>query len=504
MAFETNNFYVAKKSALPKGEFNVECNISAGSSVAKILSVSLTGEVDNYESLNGVINYAGSIDSKLVFLSEEGQINSVCSSCPLSSKFEGENLSNGQTAQINLNVIDYNIESISGDLIKLIVLVEQTGFVIESKETKSISSNDDEICCKNDEIKVVKFLGCAKNRIEVKSQLNCRDKVSKLLLTESRAYVKSVEAGVNFVTINGEVVSKVLYINEDEKFESGYIYESFKEEIELDQVQRDSIVEGYARVRNCQVSAELIEDEKGCQIVVSSLVDLMAMAYSEENVQIVEDLYSTRNELNVTTESFGMTNNCKMEILEGKIEGNMVLDDDKPRVDKILFSSADNVLITNKFIQDGEIFIEGIAKTYIVYLNDDTSTINSVALEVPFSLSDKFDGGDDGEIFATAIIQDSDVAVKKGRELFYDAKIKICINYCSDSICGIISEATVLDEYPDKDYAMEVLFAKAGEELWDIAKKAKIKESQITDQNPDASFPLTEDTTLILFYQKMS
>ena len=74
-------------------------------------------------------------------------------------------------------------------MIKLIVLVEQTGFVIESKETKSISSNDDEICCKNDEIKVVKFLGCAKNRIEVKSQLNCRDKVSKLLLTETKSRV---------------------------------------------------------------------------------------------------------------------------------------------------------------------------------------------------------------------------------------------------------------------------------------------------------------------------
>ena len=50
---------------------------------------------------------------------------------------------------------------------------------------------------------------------------------------------------------------------------------------------------------------------------------------------------------------------------------------------------------------------------------------------------------------------------------------------------------------------MEVMFARAGEELWDIAKKAKIKEQQILDQNPDVVFPLNEDTTLILFYQKV-
>ena len=126
-----------------------------------------------------------------------------------------------------------------------------------------------------------------------------------------------------------------------------------------------------------------------------------------------------------------------MDTIEGKIEGNMVLEDDKPRVDKILFSAGSDVNITNKYIKEDKIYIEGIAKTYIVYLNDETNSINSVELEIPFTVNDKFEG-EEREIFASAVIYDSDVAVKKGRELFYDAKIKISINYCSDAICGSI------------------------------------------------------------------
>ena len=70
MAFESNNFYVAKKVGLPKSEFSVECNVGAGESVVKVLSVSLgTGKISS-ETLNGVVNFSGSIDVKLVYLTE--------------------------------------------------------------------------------------------------------------------------------------------------------------------------------------------------------------------------------------------------------------------------------------------------------------------------------------------------------------------------------------------------------------------------------------------------
>lgn len=39
-------------------------------------------------------------------------------------------------------------------------------------------------------------------------------------------------------------------------------------------------------------------------------------------------------------------------------------------------------------------------------------------------------------------------------------------------------------------------------EAWDIAKKFKVREEMLMIQNPEVSFPLAEDTNVILYYQK--
>ena len=503
MAFETNNFNVAKKFSLGRSEFSVECNIDAGENITKVLSVSLgLGKISS-ETLNGVVNFSSNLDVKVVVLNSDGGLNTVASTCPFSSKFENENIENNQCAIVNLKIIDYNVESINGENVKIVVTLEQCGFIVANKEIKTISSNDDDICVKNDDISIIKFIGCGSVNIEVTSEINIRDKISKVLLTESSAIVKSVESGVNFVTISGEVASRVIYINDNDKFESGYVYDTFKEEIEIEGATRDSLVDGKVAVSQEDVSCELVEDEKGCKIVVKVPLTLSAIAFGEESFSVIKDLYSTKCETKVTTESFDMSYICPVELVEGKIEGSLVLEDDKPRVDKILFSGGNSVTVTNSYIKDGEIFVEGIAKTNVIYLNDEDNLLYSAQIDVPFTLSDKFNYQEGGLLSVDAIVYDVDVAVKKGRELFYDAKVKASASYCYDKLAGIISEATALEDYQPKDYAMEVLFARSGEELWDIAKNAKVKEEQIVAQNADVTFPCSEDTTLILFFQRI-
>ena len=98
---------------------------------------------------------------------------------------------------------------------------------------------------------------------------------------------------------------------------------------------------------------------------------------------------------------------------------------------------------------------------------------------------------------------DVDVVVKKGREFYYDAKVKASVNCCHDLLSGVISEASVTEEVDQKDYAMEIIFAPKGKELWDIAKSARVKEEQIVAQNPEVIFPTAEDTPLVLFEQRL-
>ncbi len=504
MAFNENKFCVANKSELSKSDFTVECNISAGSNIAKILAISIDSCVQSLETLNSVLNYSGNIDLKIVFLTDDGLINTVCNVCPFSSKFEGENISTGSVADVNLKVVDYNIESISGDNIKISVIIEQSGNIVSNKDVKTIQSDDENICFQEEEINVVKFVGSVSSDFIVESEINVREKIKKVVLTESKAIVKSTESGVNFVVISGDVVTRVLYINENDKFESGYIYDSFKEEMEIENAQKDSLVEAKIFVKQCDVVSEVVEDEKGSKILVKVPLCVKAYVYQDEKINVIKDLYSIKNEIQITTESFEMSQICKLENIEGKIEGNLIIDDDKPRVDKIMFNGGNSVTVTNSYVKESEIFVEGIAKTNVVYLNDEDNSLYSVQIDVPFVISDKTNFGEEGIIFVNAIVCDVDVAVKKGRELFYDAKVKAFVNYCYNKNSAVITEAIEGDFLPERDFGMEVVFVSSGDQLWDIAKQNKVKESQIITQNPDVVFPINEDCSLILFYQKVN
>lgn len=504
MAFERESFSVAKKTPLAKGDITVECNVSAGFNVSKILSVSTDGSVQTVETLNGEVNYSGAIDTKVMVMAEDGQINTICSTCPFSSKFEGEDIEGGKDAVVSVKVIDHNIESVSGDIVKIAVVLEQDGFVVGNCEVNTIDCHDDDVCFKKDEIKIVKYLGSAKSEVTVESEINLRENIKKVLLTQSHAIVKNVDAGAGFVTISGDVVTRVLYINENDKFESGYINDTFKEEVELAGVTRESFVEGEAFVRNEAVLTEILQDEKGGKIIVKTPLVLSVRAFEEASLSVIKDLYSTKQELNVTTSSFSMTTINPLEVAEGKIEGSLTLDESSPRVDKLLFSGGSEIAVTNSYVKDGEVTIEGIAKTTAVYLNDEDSSLHSVQLDVPFVITDKYTLEEDGMLTVNALLNDVDVVVKKGREIYFDAKVKASIS-CARSLSeGVISEVTMLEEYKKKDYAMEVIFAPTGEGLWEIAKKARVKEEQILSQNPEVAFPVEKDVPLVLFYQRLS
>lgn len=504
MAFESNNFYASKKVKLPSSEFNVECSIPTEEEISKIFVVSANVSVDTKEVLPGSVAYMGNIETCVVYLTKNGEIGSVHASCPFNSKIESEEIQADQKVLLFVKISGYNVQGITNGNISLNYTLLQTGASLSNQEIKSVSANDEDIAVKEEEIKVVKFIGQAGTIANTKSPFQTKSTIKKLLLCESQASVKDVEPGLNFVTVSGEVVSRVLYLTEDDRFESEYIFDSFKEEIELDGVTKESQAEACAFVKYSDVKAVVDNLESGAKIEVSVPVEICAMAYQEVEVKVVSDLYSTKNELEVSTASFNMTKNLPFEVVDGKIDGTLVIEDDKPRIDKVLFNGGDFVNITNVYVRDGMLNVEGIAKTNVVYLNDEESSLNAVEIEVPFVLSERTEISESAQLYALAIITDSDVAVKKGRELFYDAKVKVLVYVDCDVVSAVISDAKLSDELAQRDYAMEIVFAKEGQTCWDIAKANKVKESMVAMQNPNVIFPLSQNCEIVLFFQNFN
>lgn len=503
MSFETNKFNVVRKRKLEKSQFNVECNIDVDVEIDKILSVCHTAAVENCEILNGLVSYSGNVDLCILYSTVDGEIGTLSASCPFVSKFEDEMISVGDKAMIKVEVEDYQIDSVTSSNIKIGCVCQQSAVLILPRGVDYVTSGDENICLKEDEITISTLIGEAKTIFSVESEVSIKEPVRKVIMTDSQVAVKNVESGINFVSVGGEVVTRILYLTEKDRFESSYLTETFKEEIELEGVTRDSLSEAVAEVKKSLVKCELSENEKGVDIKLTIPVEMKVVAYEEKTENVVRDVYSTEGELEIVTESFEMSRQFQSESFDAKIDGTLTLSDDSPRVDKIMFVGGSNLTITNSYLRGGEVFVEGIAKTNVIYLNDETNSLNSVNMEVPFVVSDKISlECENANTNVSASIVDVDVVVKKGREFYFDAKLKLNVSCDCESVGAVISKIEMRETYPERDCAIELVFGEAGQSAWDIAKQVKVREETIFLQNPNVVFPLERDENIIIFYQK--
>ena len=227
MALETNKFNVARKKRLEKQQFGVECNVSTEIEIDKILSVCHSAQVENVEILNGTVNYNGTIEVCLLYSTPDGEVGTINSSCPFSSKFDDKDIKVGLKAHIKVDGEECKIENVTASNIKLDCACVQSGTIVFSGEVTKIEPGEG-VCTKRDEMLVDVLIGDASETFVVESQLSIREPVKKVLFSDSQVAIKNVECGTNFVAVDGEVVSRILYLTEKDRFETAYVTESFK------------------------------------------------------------------------------------------------------------------------------------------------------------------------------------------------------------------------------------------------------------------------------------
>ena len=504
MALESKNFEVVKKEKI-SGVHSIECNIEGLNGCSKVLAITGGTDIENTEVSDGKINITGALELCAVYISEEDEICTTSMNFPFNYELKDEKVTPDCKDMLSARLVKQNIKSATSTDIKVECEISFDGFIVCPISIATVKNEDRDYSSKEDEIKVIKLIGrnCSKLLEEVKGTV--KNGVKKILCSKTNVLLKNTEAGVDFVSISGEIETEITYVNADDRFESLMLSDTFKDEVELSGVTRDSIVEAKVSLICSESKIITSEEEKTTSFVVTLPLKACVCAYSEESVEVIKDIYSTKCELSVNTSSFDMLKSVKHDEFESKLSGGLTLSENDDRIDKILFALAGTLEITNCYQDGKEIFLEGIANACVVYLNDDTNSIKSVEISTPFVVSDKAqDVAGDSIITYDVSLCDVDVSVKKGREISLDAKIKGQISYNENEISAVISEVSEGEKYPERDYAMELFFAKSGQSSWDIAKSAKVKEENVIFQNPELVFPLEKDEQILLYFQKLS
>ena len=240
----------------------------------------------------------------------------------------------------------------------------------------------------------------------------------------------------------------------------------------------------------------------GC--AVSPRFPINAQVYQQTTREFIIDAYSTEKEVNLTLESFEQNEFLETKFVEDKIISTFTLTEDAPRVERILLSNGENISVVTAFAKDAEIVLEGIANIGTIYYSEDddgNKVLNSVVIDVPYSLSVQAPLVKSGYNFEVDVsLGEVIVKNKKGRELEVIANINISYNINRPSVFAISTEINFGEQKQEKDYALEIYVAKENQTLWDIAKYLNISQENLLNQNPEVVLPLNAGDKLVAYH----
>ncbi len=498
---------VLNKQKLASEQMALENNIliNGEDEAQKVLSVSAKVDiVSPMETLNGECNVAGNVVVNVVYVCENGNINNQVAVSPFAYKLTNENIDSNSKLNVQANVIDTQIDKLQNNQIKVITTLNFDSVVVKNVEFDYLKESQNGTYVKQLEQEIVSFDRQNCDKFQENLQTSVRDGVKKVLMTNVDYVIKDWTIGTNFVSIEGELYAKVLYANNQEisELQTITISKNFKQEIEAEGLNKDADLDVFAHVINEALEVELEEKDGETVIDVNVPIMICYNVYVCNKMLSTVDIYSTEDVLSVEQNDCLTYKNLKPEVIEEKIEGNVVLTDNDARVDKYLATTNVCNSISNCYVSDDTLFVEGVVSANVVYLNDELGTIQSVEIQIPYVLDKKVNFSSDVILEPFVSLCDVDVMVKRGREIYFDAKAKAYINVTAKENVCMITKAETIGKLPERDSALEIYFAKSGQSFWDIAKSLKIPSETIANQNPMLADPLEKDENIAIYFQK--
>ena len=499
-------FYSENKRLLNETETNLECsvNLESDEQVTKVLAVDVSGNIQNTECLQGEANVNGLLFISVVFATESGLVGNTSYIAPFVSKISDSSLKPDSKIFAKVNSCDVEVSSINSNIAKIECNVKVKAYCYHNEEVSFLSETGEDVCFKQDNVEYYTYNNSQTGEWTESLEALIKEPVQKVLSSTSAVNLKSAECGAGFVSLNCEVVNKLTYLSmeENSQIKTVYTKQDVKQEVECQNVTSDSKVEVDLYIAKQNEKTEV--EDKDSEVKVCTFVPLVAClhVFDKNSVNVITDLYSTTNYTLVSTSSYNSTQVCSPIIFEKKVEGSLTLSEEEPRIDKLLAVNYSKVIVTNEFLSNGEYSLSGVVTSNLIYFNEDDSVPCSVDVEIPFVVTTQTELEGEYLLDLNVSVKDVDVMVKKGRDVFVDATVCVYTNVCKESSSAVISELEYKEELPNKDCAIEIYFAKAGEKVWDIAKGLNIKPEKIYAQNPDISEILESDQKLAIYYQK--
>ncbi len=473
---------------LNKLNFNttISMPIDTNVNIKTILDVNSYLYDETVECGNGKAILSAKIGLKVLYIDTDNMTNTIVSSQSISETFSDGAITSDCYINVMNSSIANNILSSDGTL-KVNCDVNISPIMYVNLGLNNNINSIENMIVKKNEISTTTISNVVDSRVDYTTNFETKDNISKILSYNSYFCPNETRALDGVAMVEGKLYSSLLYETMiDDESVIKELKDSFnvRFDINIEGLDKDSSLDlTYSLDRASENISTEIEDDNSI-IIVTHKIRAVGIAVKNITIDIVDDMFSTENELdlNLATRDYFKISKC--ETIHENISNEITISDDESAIDQVLSNLNISPEITNSYIKDDTLYIEGIIISHLVYI-DENKEYQKKQTEIPFIINTKIAMHELSCTHTTINVEDCKYKVKRGTiiELEYLATLNVCMY--EKETKEIVDNISIGKSLDFSAYDYQIYLAKPNETIWQLCKRIRITPERLRECNHD-------------------
>lgn len=483
----------------------IECRlpVTDEGEITKVLCANAKSFILNTEVVGNDVLFGGNVNFQVIYENTTGETNGLDYTADFKEKFSSPQINAGVVPIVVSSVVDVNT-TISGNDIKVVAIVEISVDAIVSVEVNALTCvNGENVYSNTEDISYSCFAGVLADKFDVGYDIEIKDNISKVLEVTCSPYVESVTPYEKFAKVVGGANIDICYVTNGENsvLRTHQTKVNFEQEVALDGLQETSCVQSLLTINNSQIKITTNIDADYAVVNLNLPYNYCGYVFNKKEMEVVDDVFSTDNYLKVKTESFNSLICGGNLTVESKVVGNV--ESDETFMDEVLGTCCNTITVATAYVNDGNLIVEGVASTTVLYFNKESNNTYSTVVEMPFSINEQTNNlSNDFVPIVNVSLGEVSAKVRRGRELDVSATLFVYADFYAENTEAVITEIEMQEEKPENMSVLTIYVVKPNETIWEISKNLNINPDSLLEQNPNVQLPLMGGEKLIVYRQK--
>lgn len=473
------------------GQSVVECRLP-GSEIGSVLAVYAKAIPADCACGDGEVQYGGRVMLTVVYEDGDKKVCRAERGAEFFHKVEGGAVSPACFAKALLSTdnVTWRREG-SGLYISVIVGAELA--VYGSKQIEYLVGGED-LIVKKDALTLCKTV-CVTGETEGEDEFDC-DYVGDILLHSQTAVVHAATVHGGQMDIEGEIALNLCVLTDGGGVGSYERLIPFRMQIPAEEGFGKVTASAHVAVKQAHLTASTDEEKGRSKMVLSYALYATCFLHIEEQISAASDAFSTTSETELDRVKGGgryLTNQIKCTerisgegVISPAVEGEYTLQAAVLPRAELSFKKTERGMEA-----------EGVVIADLLLVGADGGH-RSATLSLPFAFPVDINGEEaEGECIVCGLT----VRRKKSGEVEADATLKCSVRAYEQRTWEYLSQVREGEAYPAEESAFSVFIPRAGEDLWQVAKRLACDPEELKKSNAHLEFPLKEGERIFVYRQ---